>query len=248
MDTHPALRGLARLLPGVVAALLAFVYLTGSVNAAGSFSQAGLSIRAVRQLSLEQILVRGVSVVTQPELLLAVVLLGVGLIAANRVIDRIMRVPIDGDRRERSAAHVRRRRFSAGFLLWNLLFVLVVLILTPWTFAVFVAGMAAFFAAAMALARSGRWSQTQIKSTVALCGVVGFLGANYVAAFPQPSAVVLTSGKTLIRGVFVTHTDSVWYVGVEKTGVIRAFPDSEVRHVAFRYGIKLRPSVNSLIF
>jgi hypothetical protein len=90
---HPTVRGVARLLPGIVAASLALVYVVGSVNAAGALARDGISVSAVRLLSLEQILVRGVSVLTQPELLIG----GIALAAileytsslGGRVIHRV---------------------------------------------------------------------------------------------------------------------------------------------------------------
>jgi hypothetical protein len=102
---HPTVRGLARLLPGIVAGALALIYVIGSVNAAGAFARDGIPVSAVRLLSLEQILVRGVSVLTQPTLLVGGVVMALVIMVLNRLSDRVKERISSG--RSRPSAAVR---------------------------------------------------------------------------------------------------------------------------------------------
>ena len=255
---HPSARAVARFLPGIVAAVLALVYVVGSMNAAGAFSREGLSVTVVRLLSLEQILVRGVSVVTQPELLLCAViwLIVMGLlfrIAAKRLAAAQALADDPGVPDEVLHRRARRARRIGLLLIW---LPLLSLLAMPWRVGVLVLGMGILFCLVILVLPNPESSErlrAQFYTAFAIAVAVVYLAANFLIPLRQPTVEMTVEGLSHpVEGVYITKVDATWYIAVDEEGSgrsVQSFSDAAVVDVAMRYpsqGLE-RPLISYLL-
>lgn len=229
-DSRPADRAVA-LIPALVAGALAVIYVTGSINAAGALSQDDLPVSSVRLFSLEQLLVRGVSVWTQPDLVFSTAfMLAFGLVAVQ-AIRSVVRKAAD---RPFGSAPPRILKWGAAV---SLMILASVMLLAPLRIVAVVVPISVLFLGTefmrALLAPPKPWKAV-VRSIFALAL---FLGANYAIAFRQPLAETeLRSGEPGPSGVLITHVDATWFIAVEEgADRVQAIPDTHLRDVRLSY-------------
>jgi hypothetical protein len=239
---HPNLKAILRFLPGIVALSLAFVYVVGSVNAAGSLARDGIAVAAVRLFTLEQLLVRGVSVLTQPELVfVALIFVGLAWLTNTPLLRSTGKLDSLQLRRGKFALPVAAAlSFACG---------VAVLLFSPWRVAAIMAVSATIWLVLGGLFwhqdHGIRAQRRNIVVTIAL--LASFLVANYFAGFPQPLARLHAKRPSAkATGVLVTHANGTWYIAEDDQIESVSDADVEAAKLTFRTQ-ESSPSLASLI-
>jgi hypothetical protein len=234
MAEHPAAKTIIRLLPGIVAASVGLIYVTGSVNAAGSLAREGLPVTTVRLFSLEQLLVRGVSVLTQPELLL----LAVGFACLVALSFRTG----PGGPLGWVASHAEARGYDwvGKLALFSVaMSSLAMLMLFSWRVAVVTLLTISFWLLLSGLLQINENGEQQERRGVTIACIVtfGFLTANYFSNIPQPEVRIVKYSGANLKGILVTHVNETWYLSPSASNrdAIESVPESSVRSAILFY-------------
>jgi hypothetical protein len=222
-------RQLVLSLPAFLGIALVLIYLFGILNAAGSFAQAHIPKSALRYLSVEQLLVRGISILAQPEVILVLLILSAGVAVMGFAMSRV-RGPLNPAERLRV---IRTGTFLGKAFLACLV---AVLLFQPWQVSVSLSPilvLPVFMLVASKLRRVPHSFPRVVLVVFAAPFCACLLLGAYFLPFPQPNAHVLiakSSGFTNCPdGVLVTHTDGIWYVWRQADHQVVSIPDAAAR-------------------
>lgn len=222
-------RQVAISLPALLGVALVLVYIFGVLNAAGSFAKAGIPQTALRQLSVEQLLIRGISILAQPGVTLAILVVG-GSVVTIELSNRRVRGPLSPARRLR----LRRVGIWGGLLL--LFLIAATSLFSSWEVAVALAPLVIVPVVAILNSKRGLVHTTRrLHLLYAPCSLATLLLASYFLPLPQPSICIHRSSALCLSGVLVTHVDAVWYIWQNKTDEVAAVPDSATEKVSVFY-------------
>lgn len=209
-------------LSGAVLLAIGGIYLMGSLNAVGAFVEAGLPKTAVRLLSLEQLLDRGVSIVTEIQVIF-LVLFGVGQVV---IIELIVVRPSSNRRLGYGSEKAMRRGMLRGA--WQLFTITVVLLLIcPWKASVAFIPLLAPSIALWINAQRGGVASRVMSITLGCALTASLLLSAYLIPIPQPRAELFLKSGSVETGVFVTNISDTWYIG-DNNGGVQAIPISTV--------------------
>jgi hypothetical protein len=218
------------LFPAFLAGGLALVYILGAIATGSEFEGAGVDpADAVPLLSIEQLLARGIGVLVQP---FGLFMMGYALLLLFATIF----VVVLNERRERSPSPQRRASSRLQRALRIQAYALSAMIIVGFIVAPVerLAGLVPFVAVPIVsygVSRSEsprKWIAAVF--VVMLISVVFGLGLSaFVDPSPLPEVKLKLTSSQQIRGTYLTHSDSTWYVfdGASKSTL--AFPDNRVK-------------------
>jgi hypothetical protein len=226
------MRSVAQLLPGAVATAIALIYVVGSLNAAGAFARDGVSVAAVRLLSIEQLLVRGVSVLTQPTTIILLAACSVGFALVRKYFESQAKPQRPGGPPRHVVGMV------ALSVSWTFLGPLVIGLFLSWRIGVVLAIFPCAVLVSPLVIDLDRHRNRSRIVLVSLCtGLAAFLAANYFGAFVQPLASYRLRSAPSPRhsGVLLTHTNGTWYIDDPSSNAILSFADEQMLEVELKY-------------
>lgn len=128
------------------------------------------------------------------------------------------------------------------------------LLLSPWRLTITASLMLLAWVIVAVIVRQGplELRRRRLGIGMVVVSVVGFGVANYFVGFPQPLVEIDTKGvnQPLVTGVFVTHTDGVWYVAEESNdNSVQSIPDRDLTNARLIYRTEeTSPSIATLIW
>lgn len=217
---------LLKLFPGLLAGGLAIVYVLGAIATGSEFSGAGIDPRdAVPLLSVDQLLARGIGVLVKPTAF--VLLLGASFLVLNVLVLQVFQ--------QRASAYsgddsdLNEIRIDVFF---GLSMTMVVVIFTPLNQMVGYLILAITLWAGVFLPTVSRSMPRQWQRLFPLVIVIGLVLSEGVLAYMDPAPLGMVSlelrREQMQEGVFVTHSDSTWYLYNRDRGEIKAFADDSV--------------------
>lgn len=218
-------------LPALLGVSLVLVYVFGVLNAAGAFAKAHIPQTALRLLSVEQLLVRGISILAQPGVALIILLMG-SSVAIFEISHHEVRSPISPARK--AMLNRKNRRFGTAYLLGSL----AILVTRPWEEGLSLAPLLVVPIAMILVAKRGlghKFSLRHFNGLYAAAALASLLVGSYLLPLPQPNISIQKPHSKHLKGVLVTHVDAVWYAWQQSHKDVAAVPDPAIRRVNLTY-------------